>query len=83
MAKWGPQEPAPRQPHGPMVWAHPRRSWQHRGPSLDTHVVEMLPLLGPFPLREPVVDHFLLPGPVYRCRGVCTLRPHVAGPPAP
>lgn len=81
--KVGPTGACSQAAPGPHGLGAPPGSWQHRGPSLDTHVVEMLPLLGPLPLREPVVDHFLLPGPVHRCRGVCTLRPHVPGPPAP
>jgi hypothetical protein len=35
---------------------------------LDTHVVEVLPLLGPLALCKPVVNHFFLPRPRHRCR---------------
>ena len=37
--------------------------------SLDTHVVEVFPLLRPLALGEPVVNHFLRPRPVHCCRG--------------
>lgn len=33
-----------------------------------TYVVEVFPLLCPFPVGEPVVDHLLLPRPVHRCK---------------
>lgn len=36
-----------------------------RGLSLDTHVIEVLPLFCPLALREPVVNHFLRPGSVH------------------
>lgn len=32
-----------------------------------TYIVEVLPLLRPLPVREPVVDHLLLPRPVHGC----------------
>lgn len=34
--------------------------------ALGTYIVEVLPLLRPLPVREPVVDHLLLPGTVHR-----------------
>ena len=40
-----------------------------RGLSLDTHVIEVLPLFRPLALREPVVNHFLWPGSVHCCGG--------------
>lgn len=54
-------------PAAPQVVQSPRSCWG-RDPGLDTHVVQVLPLLSPFSLCKPVVDHFLRPRPVDRCR---------------
>lgn len=41
----------------------------HTGWGRDTtYVVEVFPLLRPLPVREPVVDHLLLPRPVHGCK---------------